>query len=91
MKSSIGVYHPSHIKSLKDFYRESDPTTWPFYTIVMPLTAEGYGPADLNECHELTWEVWDRFCNSYGSFKYLPEAIGHAIDLNKELFNATAD
>lgn len=60
----------------------SDPRRWWYYPIVMPLK-DGLGPASDEECDEITWEVWDQVCNSYGSFKCLPDALKMAIELNK--------
>jgi len=55
-----------------------------YYVIVMPLDEDGNGPASDQECHKITWEVWDQVCETYGSFDYLPDAIDHAEKLNEE-------
>lgn len=65
-------------------YKMEDVRTWPYYPIVVPLK-EGRGPASDAECDEITYEVWDHFCNSYGSFQYMPDAINEAMRLTKEL------
>lgn len=55
-----------------------------FFPIVMPLDKEGRGPASEGDgsIYELTWEVWDQNCQSYGSFRYLNEAVLKAEELN---------
>ena len=58
---------------------------WLYFPIVMPLTADGNGPARVGkDAAKLTWEVWDIFCETYGSFDYLLDAIDLAIRLNQE-------
>ena len=58
---------------------------WLYFPIVMPLTADGKGPANVGEdAAKLTWEVWDLLCETYGSFDCLPDAIDLAIRLNQE-------
>jgi hypothetical protein len=52
----------------------------------MPLK-EGNGPTTGAECDSITFEVWDHFCDSYGSFEHLPTAINEAMRLTKELLN----
>lgn len=58
-----------------------------FYVIVMPLTADGNGPAseENGEIRKLTWEVWNQFCDVFGSFDCLPDAIDKAEELNAEM------
>jgi hypothetical protein len=80
----ISAYTSEDVEIILKQYNSYDVDTWPFYPIVMPLK-EGQGPASDAECDEITWEVWDRFCNSYGNFKYLPEAINESLKLTKEL------
>lgn len=55
-----------------------------FFPIVMPLDANGQGPAseEKGEIRKLTWEVWDQTCTSYGSFEFLKDAILKAEELN---------
>lgn len=57
-----------------------------FFPIVMPLNADGQGPAseERGEIRKLTWEVWDQFGGSHGSFDYLPDAIDRADELNRK-------
>lgn len=46
------------------------------------------GPATIGkDAAEITYEVWDHFYNSYGSHKYLPDAINQAMALTKELLD----
>lgn len=59
--------------------------TWPYFPIVMPLREDGTGPASYQECHRITWEVWDNYCGSHGVFDYLPDAINEAIRLTREM------
>ena len=71
---------------ITDYYDPLNIRTWPFYPIEMPLTGDGKGPATVGiDAAEITYEVWDAFCNSYGSHKYLPDAINQAMALTKEL------
>ena len=79
-------YDERDIEVLKTFYKYDpfDVQTWPYYPIEMPLK-EGQGPATYAECDQITYEVWDHFCNSHGSFEYLPDAINEAMRLSKEL------
>lgn len=60
----------------------NNPVFWFFFPIGMPLTKEGYGPAESDDFYEMTYEVWDRELSVYGSHKYLPNAIEEAIELN---------
>ena len=77
-------YHKDDIPIILKYYEPLSVRTWPFYPIVMPLK-EGQGPATDQECDEITYEVWDHFCASHGSHKYLPDAINQAMALTKEL------
>lgn len=57
--------------------------SWPFFPIVMPVTKDGLGPADMHETDRLTWEVWETgTLNSHASYDYLFEAINHALELS---------
>lgn len=53
-----------------------------FYPITMPLTKDGNGPAQLHEAEKITYEVWDQFCTSHGSFEHLSSAIDLSNVLN---------
>ena len=55
-----------------------------YFVIVMPLDEDGRGPAseENGEIRKLTWEVWGQDTTSHGSFKYLPDAIDRAEELN---------
>lgn len=55
-----------------------------YFPILMPLTKDGNGPADIHEIDKITFQVWDRFCESYGEFDYLSDAIDKADELNAE-------
>lgn len=57
-----------------------------YYPIVMPLDADGNGPAseESGEIRKLTWEVWDQYCDTFGSFTCLADAIQEAERLNKQ-------
>lgn len=57
-----------------------------YFPIVMPLK-NGIGPASEKDCDEITWEVWDQVCDTYGSFKYLGDAIDKAEELNEQREN----
>ena len=79
-------YDKRDVEVIKSLYDPMNVRTWPYYPIVMPLK-EGQGPASYSECDQITFEVWDHFCNSYGTFEYLPDAINEALRLNKELYD----
>lgn len=82
------VYNKSQIDYFNEgWFKLDDPRTWPFYPIVMPLTKEGYGPASEGEIFKICWQVWDCHCNLFGQFDYLPDAISHAMKMNKELLS----
>jgi len=60
-------------------------TDWFHFPIPMPLNKEGEGPATVGiDAVEMTYEVWDGYLNSHGSFNNLPDAINLAIKLNGE-------
>jgi len=56
----------------------------PYYPIVMPLNKDGYGPASRGDIDSITFEVWDRLCNSYESFDNLLDAVQLAEDMNED-------
>lgn len=78
------AYHADDILIIRKLYDPLNCRSWPFYPIIMPLK-EGNGPATDAECDEITFEVWDHFCTSYGSYKFLSDAINEAMKLTKEL------
>lgn len=79
-------YSEEDIPFLLEYYDPLNCRTWPFYAIEMPLTEEGNGPATVGEdASKITYEVWDHFCNSYGSHDYLPDAINQALLLTHTL------
>lgn len=53
-----------------------------YYPIVMPVDADGQGPADIKDAAKLTWEVWDQELTRHGSFDFLADAIDLANELN---------
>jgi hypothetical protein len=79
-------YDKRDVEVIRSLYDPLNVRTWPFCAIIMPLK-EGNGPATDSECDEITFEVWDYFCNSYGSYKCLPDAINQAMKLTKELMD----
>lgn len=79
-------YHKNDIPTILKYYDPVDVRTWPYYTIIMPLK-QGQGPASDEECDEITWEVWDHFCNSHSSHDNLPDAINEAMRLTKEILD----
>lgn len=78
------MYVLEDIVLLKRQYNPTDVRTWPYFPIVMPLKY-GAGPVSDSDCDEITWEVWDRYCDSVGSHKHLIDAINHALRLNAKL------
>lgn len=81
-------YHRDDIPSILKYYDPMDCRTWPFYAIEMPSAKDGNGPATIGvDADKITYEVWDRFCNSYGNHEYLPDAINQALNLTKELLS----
>jgi hypothetical protein len=79
-------YDKRDVEVIQTLYNSLDIRTWPYYPIIMPLK-EGKGPATDIECDEITFEVWDHFCNSFGSYKYLSDAINEAMRLTKEFLD----
>ena len=58
---------------------------WYFFPIVMPLNAEGQGPARDGEIvSTITWEVWNQDLESLSSHEFLADAVDEAIRLNEE-------
>ena len=53
----LNTYHPDQVELMKEYYREEEPSTWPFYVIQIPLV-KGDGPATVEECDEIVFEVW---------------------------------
>lgn len=67
-----------------------DARDWFYYPILIPLTADDQGPAEIgHDAVKITFEVWDQFCDKFGSFEYLPDAINEAMRLN-DLHRAVA-
>jgi hypothetical protein len=63
-----------------------------YYPIIMPLNADGYGPAseERGEIRKITWQVWDQFCDTFGDFDCLPDAIMEAERLNRTFYASPA-
>ncbi len=78
-------YTAKEIEILRSRYIPTDPCTWPYFPIIMP-TLNGKGPADIDKCDEIAFEVWDQHCLSSESFPYLCDAITKAMILNQKLF-----
>lgn len=58
---------------------------WMFFPIMMPLNADGDGPATIGEdATQITFEVWDQALETHASFDNLPDAINEAMRLNRE-------
>lgn len=55
-----------------------------FHVVMMPLDADGCGPASVadGEAREITWEVWDQNCTSYGTYRTLVGAVLRAEECN---------
>lgn len=54
-----------------------------YYPIEMPLNEEGNGPATIGkDAATMTYQVWDKFCDSHGSFEHLADAIRESKRLN---------
>lgn len=61
-------------------------TDWYYYPIIIPLDADGLGPATIGkDAVKISFEVWDQHCTSHAFFNNLPDAINEAIRLNKEM------
>lgn len=61
-----------------------DVRTWFHYPIMMPITADGKGPATVSvDATEIVFEVWDQLYNTHASFDNLPDAINEAMRLNE--------
>ena len=60
-----------------------DVRQWFYYPIMMPLTADGEGPATIGlDAKTITFEVWDQLLTAHASFDNLPDAINEAMRLN---------
>jgi len=62
-----------------------DVRKWSHYPIVMPLNADGEGPASeaTGEVRKITWEVWSQdLTETHGPFDNLPDAINEAMRLS---------
>jgi hypothetical protein len=77
-------YHLDDIPVILSQFDPKNCRTWPFTVLTMPLK-DGKGPVSDKECDALTWEVWDLFFDSYGSYEHLPDAINKCLDLNHQL------
>lgn len=77
-------YSAEDIPLLLNSFNSKDCRTWPFKVLPMPLK-EGKGPVSEEECDQITYEVWDIFYDSYGSFEYLPDAINKCLELTHQL------
>ena len=80
------MYCSDDVPLILKLYNPLDVRTWPYFPITIPLQC-GEGPVPDEECDEITYAVWDHFCNSYGSYKCLPDAINEALRLTKELLH----
>jgi hypothetical protein len=62
-----------------------DVRKWLYYPIIMPITADGKGPATVGaDAVEIVFEVWDQLYNTHASFDNLPDAINEAMRLNNQ-------
>jgi len=59
-----------------------------FFIIVIPITKDGKGPADLYAADKLTWEVWNREMVAQATFDNLPDAIAECEKRNKNYYRA---
>ena len=57
-----------------------------YFVLVMPVDANGHGPANMFDAVELTWEVWDQELNSWSSHEILNDAIQTCEALNEEYY-----
>ena len=58
----------------------TDCRQWSHYPIMMPVTAEGGGPAKIGkDAAAVRFEVWDHDYRSHSSHDNLPDAINAAI------------
>ncbi len=78
-------YTAEDVEIFRKHYIPTDPRTWPYFPIIMP-TLGGKGPAEIEECDEISFEVWDQYCLSSASFPFLFDALAKAMTLNLELF-----
>ena len=85
------TYSDKDIEVLEKRFDIYNCRSWPFYPIIMPLNEDGLGPSDFGDTAKNTWEVWDHFCNSHGSFDNLPDAINEAMRLTKEVMGGSED
>lgn len=62
-----------------------------YFVITMPLNVEGQGPCGIQDAAEILFEVWDQVATSYGSFKFLPDAIAFAELRNEQHLKLITD
>ncbi len=77
--------HPAPVDPVPDVRQ------WMHYPIVMPVNADGLGPATIGtDAARMTYEVWDQHCDTHGSFDCLPDAINEAMRLNVQTVDPVA-
>jgi hypothetical protein len=60
---------------------------WYYFPIEMPVTKAGWGPATVGlDAYRITYCVWDKLFNEYGSFDNLYDAMNEAMRLNNEIY-----
>ena len=71
----------------RDVTLPADSREWFYFPIIMPLDKNGRGPAAIEETAEITWQVWDQYCDCHGSHGALMDAINQAIALSVKHLN----
>lgn len=54
------------------------------YPIMIPLTADGSGPASIDEASSVVFQVWDQACEVHGESPSLLQMVLLAESLNEE-------
>lgn len=84
LRKEVNIFNPFKKKEKQTgVHFPLDSRRWFYFVVPMPLTKSGFGPAEIGRDADLIrYEVWDQFCNSYGQYEYIPDAVNEAIKLN---------
>lgn len=57
-----------------------------YFPIIMPLDENGDGPCEIQRAAKITFEVWDSYLVSFGSYDFLLDAVERAELLNHAFY-----
>lgn len=82
----IAALQAERDEALAQVERMRDVRSWWHYSIEMPLSSDGQGPAMIGvDAKSMTYEVWDQTLNTHSSHDNLPDAINAAMQMNSAL------